>query len=197
MNLPSTSLSRLLKAATYAADKHRLGPPRKGADGAPYINHPLAVASLLANEAGIDDPAVLQAALLHDVVEDTATPMAELEAVFGGEVAALVQEVTDDKRLCSAERKRLQVVTAPGKSRGAAWIKAADKTCNLREIVASPPPWEPERKLAYFDHAADVVRRLPHLPARLRELFEAAYAARASLQAHPRAGIACATGANR
>jgi GTP diphosphokinase / guanosine-3',5'-bis(diphosphate) 3'-diphosphatase len=176
-----SACSELLRAAAYAAEKHKLGAPRKGKDAAPYVNHPIAVANLLASEARIDDIAVLQAALLHDVVEDTRTPIEEIEALFGAAVAGIVQEVTDDKSLPGAERKRLQIVNAPGKSQGAAWLKAADKTCNLREIVASAPPWELERKLAYFEHAAQVVRNLPHLPPRLRELFEEAYALRAQL----------------
>jgi GTP diphosphokinase / guanosine-3',5'-bis(diphosphate) 3'-diphosphatase len=182
MKIHATVCSDILRAAAYAADKHRLGAPRKGADAAPYINHPLAVANLLATEAGIDDAVVLQAALLHDVAEDTPTPITELAAEFGPAVAGIVQEVTDDKALPKDERKRLQVVNAPSKSQGAALVKAADKICNLREIVAAPPPWDLAQKLAYFEHAAQVVRRLPHLPARMRDLFEQAYALRGSLE---------------
>jgi guanosine-3',5'-bis(diphosphate) 3'-pyrophosphohydrolase len=181
MTAHESACSELLRAAAYAAEKHRLGAPRKGKDAAPYINHPITVANLLASEAGIDDVAVLQAALLHDVVEDTPTPNAELELQFGAVVAGIVHEVTDDKSLPKQERKRLQVVNATGKSERAAWLKAADKTCNLREILASPPPWDLEVKLAYFEHAAEVVRKLQNLPPRLRELFEEAYALRTQL----------------
>jgi GTP diphosphokinase / guanosine-3',5'-bis(diphosphate) 3'-diphosphatase len=176
--------SEILRAATYAAEKHSRGAPRKGKDAAPYINHPIAVANLLASEAHIEDVVVLQAALLHDVVEDTPTPISELEARFGPAVAGVVQEVTDDKSLTYEERKRLQVVNAASKSARAAWLKAADKTCNLREIVSAPPPWELERKLAYFEHAAQVVRNLVHLTPRLRELFEEAYALRTLINEH-------------
>ena len=128
--------SELLRPAAYAAARHRFTPPRKGADAAPYINHPLAVADFLAREAGIDDLVVLQAALLHDVLEDTPTAVAELLDRFGAEVTAIVQEVTDDKSLPQPERKRLQVANAPRKSKGAAWVKLADKCCNLREVIA-------------------------------------------------------------
>ncbi len=193
MTAHSSACSELLRAATYAAEKHRLGAPRKGQDAAPYINHPIAVANLLASEAGIDEVSVLQAALLHDVVEDTPTPISELEARFGPVVAGIVFEVTDDKSVPKEARKRLQVVNAPAKSKGAAWLKAADKTCNLREIVASPPPWELERKLAYFEHAAEVVRGLQHLTPRLLQLFEEAYALRASLR-QDKAGCPPASG---
>jgi GTP diphosphokinase / guanosine-3',5'-bis(diphosphate) 3'-diphosphatase len=173
--------SEILRAAAYAAEKHRKGPHRKGADATPYINHPLAVANLLATEVGIEDVTVLQAALLHDVVEDTGTTADELEAVFGKEVVGIVLEVSDDKRLPKEERKRLQIVNASHKSARAALVKAADKTCNLREIVSAPPPWPIERKHEYFEHAAKVVRQLPDLPPRLRELFEEAYALNAHL----------------
>ena len=52
----------------------------------------------------------LQAAVLHDTVEDTDTTLDEIEGVFGLEVRRIVDEVTDDKSLPKAERKRLQVL---------------------------------------------------------------------------------------
>src|SRR5487761_2225837 len=84
----------LIKALAFAADKHR-NQRRKDADASPYINHPIALANVLANEGGVEDPVVLSAALLHDTVEDTETTPAELEAQFGGKVAAVVLEGTD------------------------------------------------------------------------------------------------------
>lgn len=56
------------------------------------------------------DVEVIQAALLHDTVEDTDTSFDEIEAEFGVNVCQLVREVTDDKHLPKAERKRLQVI---------------------------------------------------------------------------------------
>jgi guanosine-3',5'-bis(diphosphate) 3'-pyrophosphohydrolase len=185
MQVQVSVVAEVLRAATYAADKHRRGPHRKGAGNAPYINHPLAVASLLANEAGVRDVVTLQAALLHDVVEETGTPLWELRAAFGDAVADVVAEVTDNKQLDKAERKRLQVENAPGKSTAAALVKAADKTCNLREILCSPPPWPVERKLEYFEHAYAVVSRLPLLPQPLRDAFDAVYVRRIELSGEP------------
>ena len=52
----------------------------------------------------------MQAAVLHDTVEDTDTTLDEIEEVFGLEVRRIVDEVTDDKSLPKAERKRLQVL---------------------------------------------------------------------------------------
>src|ERR1700739_117540 len=121
----SDPLSRVLSAATFAAERHR-GQRRKGKDASPYINHPLALASLLA-ERGERDPKVLMAALLHDTVEDTATSFEDIEHCFGSEVADIVREVTDDKTLPKAERKRLQIEHAARLSRRAKLVKLADK----------------------------------------------------------------------
>lgn len=72
-------------------------------------------------------------------MEDTDTTFAELEARFGGAVTALVREVTDDKELPRAERKRLQVERAPGLSPRAKLLQLADKLHNLRDIARCPP----------------------------------------------------------
>lgn len=82
---------------------------------------------------------VLQAALLHDTVEDTDTSPAELEAKFGPIVARIVQEVTDDKSLPKQERKRQQVEHAPHCSRQAKLVKLADKLYNLRDLNRCTP----------------------------------------------------------
>jgi (p)ppGpp synthase/HD superfamily hydrolase len=76
----------VVRAADFAAHKHR-AQRRKDAARTPYINHPLRVAAVLACEAGVSDAVVLQAAILHDTVEDTDCTLAELTAVFGAHVA--------------------------------------------------------------------------------------------------------------
>ncbi len=96
----------LLSALAFAADKHR-DQRRKGAEASPYINHPIAVATVLAVEGGVVDDVLLVAAVPHDTLEDTQTSFAELEGLFGGPVADLVREVTDDKSLKTAKRKEL------------------------------------------------------------------------------------------
>ena len=82
----------------------------------------------------VSDVETLCAALLHDTVEDTDTTPDELEAAFGPEVSGVVMEVTDDKRLPKAERKRLQIEHAAVVSHRAKLVKLADKICNLRDI---------------------------------------------------------------
>jgi len=170
--------AELLEAVMFAAERHRQQ-RRKDAEASPYINHPIALAHLLATTGGVDDLAVLQAAILHDTIEDTDTTEAELQARFGPAVAAMVMEVTDDKALAKAERKALQVAHAPHKSPGAALVKLADKTCNLRDMAAAPPAgWDLARRQEYFDWARQVVEGLPRVNDALRAAFDAAYAAR-------------------
>ncbi len=150
-------MNRLLAALAFAAHKHR-DQRRKDTAATPYINHPIALANVLANEALIDDETVLIAAILHDTIEDTDTTEAELVAAFGTEIALIVIEVTDDKLLPKDERKRLQVVNAGTLTRQARIVKLADKICNLRDISRSPPAgWSLERQRAYFDWAGAVI----------------------------------------
>lgn len=149
----------LLRATHFAARKHR-NQRRKDADASPYINHPIALANLLA-QAGIEDPIVLVAALLHDTIEDTETTYDELEVEFGSEVASVVDEVTDDKSMLKAERKLAQIAHAAQISSRAKLVKLADKICNVRDIIEAPPAdWSVERKREYFDWARSVVGQL-------------------------------------
>lgn len=148
---------QLLKALEFAAEKHR-DQRRKGVEASPYINHPIQVAETLATVGEVGDLTTLMAALLHDTIEDTTTSPEELETLFGAEVASVVREVTDDKNLPKAERKRLQVEHSPHMSDRAKMIKVADKTCNVRDIGARPPAdWDEQRRLEYFDWARQVV----------------------------------------
>jgi guanosine-3',5'-bis(diphosphate) 3'-pyrophosphohydrolase len=78
------------------------------------------------NEAGIEDAEVIAAAILHDIVEDTQTSPAEFAARFGPKISAIVAEVTDDKSLPKAERKRLQIEHAAEASPEAQLVKLAD-----------------------------------------------------------------------
>lgn len=170
--------SLLIRAIDFAARKHRMQ-RRKDREASPYVNHPVALMSVLCVEADIRDARVLAAAALHDTVEDTEATLEELEAEFGSEIAGIVAEVTDNKTLPKAERKRLQIEHASRLSREAALVKFADKICNLRDISASPPAdWDIERRRMYFEWARSVVDGLPPLNETLRYLFEDAYAKR-------------------
>ena len=90
-------LEVVMRAAYFATQKHS-EQRRKNQANSPYINHPLEVANLL-TEAGVDDPAIIAAALLHDTIEDTDTTYEELNERFGRRIADIVLECTDDKSL--------------------------------------------------------------------------------------------------
>ena len=125
------------------------------------MNHLLEVASLVADATDGRDPGLVIAALLHDAVEDQEVPAELLAREFGDRVAALIAEVTDDKSLDKAERKRLQVQHAPDKTDAAKIIKLADKTSNVRAIAFAPSPdWSVKRRLEYIDWAKNVVQGL-------------------------------------
>ncbi len=164
----------LFRALDFAARKHR-DQRRKGAEASPYINHPIAVGKVLTTEGGITDPIVLAAAILHDTLEDTQTTESELRQAFGEDITRVVREVTDDKLLPKAERKRLQIEHAPQLSERAKLVKLADKICNVRDMKDNPPAnWETLRRQAYFDWAAQVVAGLRGLNAQMERNFDQA-----------------------
>jgi guanosine-3',5'-bis(diphosphate) 3'-pyrophosphohydrolase len=165
----------LLEAVAFAAEKHR-NQRRKDADASPYINHPIQLASLLKRQ-DVDDVIVLCAALLHDTVEDTNTTAEELRHAFGNAITDVVLEVTDDTSLPKMERKRLQIEHARQLSQRAKLVKLADKICNLRDMVASPPSgWEKQRKREYFAWAKDVIDGVRGTHAGLEAMFDRVYA---------------------
>jgi (p)ppGpp synthase/HD superfamily hydrolase len=151
------AVQAVLRAAHFAAERHS-GQRRKGAAAEPYINHLLEVAELVSSALSDPDTNLVIAALLHDTIEDAGVTKEELIQLFGADVAELVVEVTDDKSLTKAERKRLQVVNALKKFVRAQYIKLADKISNMRGILSSPPTdWSAQRKREYFDWAKQVV----------------------------------------
>ncbi len=169
------SVRLILRVLDFSAEKHRTQ-RRKDIDASAYINHPIALANVLANEAEIDDTTLICAALLHDTIEDTQTTREELEEQFGSEIARIVVELTDDKTLPKQERKRLAVEHAPFLSDAAKCVKLADAICNLRDIATRPPAnWDLQRKQEYFDWAKRVVDRLRGPNPRLEALFDLAY----------------------
>ena len=162
----------LLQAIHFAADKHR-EQRRKDVDASPYINHPIEVAETIARVGQVTDLVVLQSAILHDTIEDTMTTGDELEALFGAEVRRVVEEVTDDKHLPKAERKRLQIEHAPHLSQRAQLVKLADKISNIRAVTETPPAnWPLERRLEYLHWTERVVAGLRGCNAPLEALYD-------------------------
>jgi (p)ppGpp synthase/HD superfamily hydrolase len=153
----SKTVPAILKALNFAANKHR-DQKRKDAEKSPYINHPIEVAELLARIGGVHDLKVLQAAILHDTLEDTETTPEELDEAFGSNVRRMVEEVSDDKRLEKAERKRLQIEHAPQLSERAKLVKLADMISNVRSVTWTPPEhWPLQRRREYLEWTEQVV----------------------------------------
>jgi (p)ppGpp synthase/HD superfamily hydrolase len=126
----SPRVERALRAALAAHE----GQVRKGLEPAPYVTHPIQIALLLAR-LGFDDT-LIQAGLLHDVVEDCpGWTLSRIETEFGADVSAIVGELTEDKSKSWEERKRWAVDHAAHMSSGALAVKAADKLHNLQSLV--------------------------------------------------------------
>jgi guanosine-3',5'-bis(diphosphate) 3'-pyrophosphohydrolase len=172
MVFSESDLSLILKALRFSADKHR-HQRRKGEDASPYINHPIEVTETLWNVGQVRDVTLLVAAILHDTIEDTQTTPEEIKTLFGQEVLSLVEEVSDDKSLPKAERKRLQIETAPHKSFLAKQLKLADKICNVRDVGNSPPAdWSQQRRVDYLEWTEKVIAGLRGCNRSLENLYD-------------------------
>jgi (p)ppGpp synthase/HD superfamily hydrolase len=125
--------SALVADALEQAREAHQGQVRNGSGGMPYIEHPKAVATLLA-EHGFDDD-VLAAALLHDVVEDSETTVADIERRFGEPVAGLVAALSDDESIDDYRRRKDEHRERIRNVDGDAFaIYGADKLTNVRTL---------------------------------------------------------------
>lgn len=137
------------------------------------------MANILCNESNVQDLDVINAAILHDTVEDTDTTIAEIEEIFGPTVAGLVVEVTDDKNLPKEARKQAQIEHASKSSHGAKLVKLADKIYNLRDLERLPPVgWSEERIEEYFEWSFKVVEGLRGTDPVLENLLDGIFARR-------------------
>ena len=165
-------MNDLLKRAESFAQIRHMGQFRKGKAQEPYIIHLEEVAELVSSWNGTEN--AIAAAWLHDTVEDCQpTSFAEIENEFDVEIANIVRELTEDKSLPKAERKRLQIINAIKKSEEGCLIKIADKCSNIAAIAHSPPiHWNAERKRDYVAWARSVIDGLPHKPEVAVQAFE-------------------------
>jgi guanosine-3',5'-bis(diphosphate) 3'-pyrophosphohydrolase len=145
--LPSSDLPSINAAYEFAAKAHQ-GQQRRNGD--PYITHPVAVAQIL---AGLHlDANSIKAALLHDVIEDTASTLTEIQQRFGDDVALLVDGVSkiDHLKFDSAAEAQAEsfrkMLLAMAKDLRVILVKLADRTHNMRTI--SSLPIEKQRRIA-------------------------------------------------
>jgi len=136
---PKAPVSTINRAFRVADEAHRA---QRRSSGESYINHPLAVAQIVA-DIGLDEVSVT-AALLHDAVEDTEITVADVERDFGVEVAAIVDGVTKLERIRFDSREEQQAATmrkmlvAMARDLRVLVIKLADRLHNMRTIAAMP-----------------------------------------------------------
>lgn len=148
----------IFRVIPFAALKHSQQ-TRKDKDKTPYIIHPMGVARAIVEYGQEYDATVIQAALLHDTIEDTQTTFEEIEANFGVTIRRFVEEVTEDKKLTRPERKQWWIDTAAQKSPKASLIILADKTCNM--LDARTVDWDQKRVDEYFTWCHKVITKLP------------------------------------
>ena len=128
------------QALIFATAAHAAVGQRRKYTNEPYIIHPMEVRQIVATVS--QDPAMLAAALLHDVVEDTAVELTLIRNLFGQEVADLVSWLTDISRPTDGNRAarkaldRAHIAQAPA---AAQTIKCADLISNTRSIVQHDP----------------------------------------------------------
>ena len=132
---PDADVERIQRAYDVAASWHQ-GQTRRSGD--PYITHPLAVATILA-ETGADDE-MLCAALLHDTIEDTPYTLAALSGEFGAGVAALVTGTAALDQIKGRGRRTVSQVMAAATSADTRVlaIKLADRLHNMRTVQFIP-----------------------------------------------------------
>ncbi len=132
---PDADEELLNRAYVYAMKAHG---DQKRASGDPYFSHPLEVAAIL-TDLRLDD-ATIATALLHDVVEDTDTTLAEIERLFGSEIAALVEGLTKIRRLDLISREAAQAenlrkfLLAVSRDVRVLLVKLADRLHNMRTL---------------------------------------------------------------
>lgn len=146
----------VLQAMRYATKAHK-GQTRSS--GEPYIVHPKSVARFLRKyKASKNLDKLIQAALLHDTIEDTDTTHDDLEKMFGGLVAGLVKDLTSDpKEIERLGKKEYMSRKMASMSSYALAIKLADRLDNVQDITTAKTP---EWRRRYRDETIGIMNRL-------------------------------------
>jgi GTP pyrophosphokinase len=158
---PKAPLQLIQRAYEVAAEAHE---HQHRESGEKYINHPLAVARVVA-DIGLDDTTIA-AALLHDAVEDTAITVADLERLLNPEVAAIVDGVTKLDRIRFDSREEQQAATmrkmlvAMARDLRVLIIKLADRLHNLRTVAGRPHDKQARTAQETLDIYAPLAHRL-------------------------------------
>lgn len=158
---PNADLELIRRVYDFSARVHG---EQKRVSGEPYVTHPLNVA-MIAAELKLDVASIV-AALLHDVVEDTATPLEEVRARFGDEVAQLVDGLTKVSKITfqshaekQAENFRKMII-AMSRDIRVVLIKLADRLHNMRTLESLPPDRQQEISRETIEIYAPIAHRL-------------------------------------
>src|SRR6185295_4756043 len=158
---PAADLDLIKKAYVFAAKAHD-GQTRRSGD--PYVVHPLSVASII-SELRLDVPSVC-AGLLHDAVEDTSATVEELQALFGQEVAFLVDGVTKLGKISWTTREERQaenfrkMLLAMARDIRVILVKLCDRLDNMRTLDHMPPEKQERIARETMDIYAPLANRL-------------------------------------
>ena len=160
-NSPHADMDKLRRAFDFAVTAHE---GQKRRDGSPYVTHTVAAATIAA-QMGLDDDAIV-AALLHDVLEDTAVTYDELAAAFGKEVADIVEGVTKLTRVQYSTKEETQMenlrkmLLAMAKDIRVILIKLADRLHNMRTMEFQSPEKQLSKSRETMDIYAPIAHRL-------------------------------------
>jgi guanosine-3',5'-bis(diphosphate) 3'-pyrophosphohydrolase len=132
--LPAPAADAVARAVAFALRCHG---DQQRPTGAPYAEHLLEALEILVRGAGVSDPDVLCAAVLHDVVEDTPCTIGEVRAAFGGRVADMVGWVTKPETADGADKKAAKeayLARLAGAPDDAVLVKLADRASNVQTL---------------------------------------------------------------
>ncbi len=159
---PAADIAQIRAAFEFANEAHQ---EQKRKSGEPYITHPLAVAQIVAEELRLDSESI-EAALLHDVIEDTAATEEQVAKLFSPTVAALVEGVSKLTRIQYATKEDEQMenlrkmLIAMSKDIRVILIKIADRLHNMRTMEYQSPAKQKQKSLETMEIYAPIAHRL-------------------------------------
>ena len=159
---PSANFQQIRAAFEFAAKAHG---PQMRKDGSPFITHPLAVAQIVAEELHLDSESI-EAALLHDVIEDTDATYDDVAKLTSPTVADLVEGVSKLTRIQYATKEDEQMenlrkmLIAMSKDIRVILIKISDRLHNMRTMEYQTPAKQKQKSLETMEIYAPIAHRL-------------------------------------
>ena len=159
---PSANFQQIRAAFEFAAKAHG---PQMRKDGSPFISHPLAVAQIVAEELHLDSESI-EAALLHDTIEDTSATHEDISRLFSPTVADLVEGVSKLTRVhyTSKEEEQMEnlrkMLLAMSKDIRVILIKISDRLHNMRTMEYQTPEKQKQKSFETMEIYAPIAHRL-------------------------------------